>query len=106
MADMGSPYIRPPPLLLLWLLLGSRAMFNGISPDVGVKRGRGEVSAFREWEIESREPSRLMAFGAGGARYDFLLCCSIMLMAHSRRFTGVRLAAWRKASLSCVELSC
>lgn len=51
--------------------------------------------------MESLEPSRVIAFGAGGARYDFLLCCSIMLIAHSRRFTGVRLAAWRKASLSC-----
>ena len=50
--------------------------------------------------VESLDPSRLIALGAGGARYDFRLCCSIMLMAHSWRLTGVRLAAWRNASSS------
>ena len=42
---------------------------------------------------ESREPSRLSALGAGGAKYDFRLCRVIMETAHSSRSTGVRLAA-------------
>lgn len=45
----------------------------------------------------------LSDFGAGGARYDLRLCRSIMLMAHSCRSTGVRLAACKKASLSCMR---
>ena len=42
---------------------------------------------------ESREPSRLSALGAGGAKYDFRLCLFIMETAHSSMSTGVRLAA-------------
>lgn len=59
-----------------------------------------------EWQvgmllmIESREPSRLSALGAGGAKYDFRLCLFIIDTAHSSRSTGVRFAAWRKRSLS------
>jgi len=57
----------------------------GISPDVGVAALCEEESVDRvstldvEVELipkgttESREPSRLRAFGAGGARYDFRL---------------------------------
>lgn len=47
----------------------------------------------------------LRDFGAGGWRYDLRLCRSIMLIAHSCRSTGVRLAACRKASLSCYMVS-
>lgn len=36
-----------------------------------------------------------------GARCDLRLSRSIRLTAHSRRSTGVRLAAWTKASRSC-----
>lgn len=42
----------------------------------------------------------LSDLGAGAARYDLRLCRSIMLIAQSCRSTGVRFAAWRKASLS------
>lgn len=44
----------------------------------------------------------LSDLGAGGARYDLRLCLSIMLIAHSCRSTGVRLAACKKASLSYI----
>lgn len=66
----------------------------GISPEVGVVTLVEElvhrVSALDvdiELEVkgttESREPSRLRALGAGGARYDFRLCRSIIDTAHS-----------------------
>ena len=37
-----------------------------------------------------------------GARCDLRLCFSSIAMAHSPRLTGVRLAAWRKVSLSYI----
>lgn len=49
--------------------------------------------------------SRTVAEGADGARCDLRLLCSIMDMAQASRSTGVRLAAWRKASCSCADLS-
>ena len=45
----------------------------------------------------------LRDLGAGGCRYDLRLCRSIMLIAHSCRSTGVRLAACKKASLSYIR---
>jgi hypothetical protein len=41
-----------------------------------------EVELALKGTTESREPSRLRAFGAGGARYDFRLC----LKVHRRAF--------------------
>lgn len=52
-----------------------------------------DVCAGRWLMTESREPSRLSALGAGGAKYDFRLCLSIIDTAHSSRLTGVRSAA-------------
>lgn len=87
----------------------------GISPDVGVIGFRDELVDLvsrleEEFEmllkagiIESRDPSRLSALGAGGAKYDFRLCLSIIATAHSGRFTGVRLAACTKLSSSCMK---
>jgi hypothetical protein len=63
-----------------------------ISPDVGVSLGIEDVVDVvvvvelvdvDENAAESRDPSRLIALGAGGARYDLRLCLSIMLIAHS-----------------------
>jgi hypothetical protein len=50
----------------------------------------------------SRSFSRFADGGAEGARWDLRLLCSIMLMAHASRSTGVRFAACRKASWSWV----
>jgi hypothetical protein len=66
----------------------------GISPDVGVATLLEElvdrvsvldveVELDVKGTTESREPSRLRAFGAGGARYDFRLWRSIIDTAHS-----------------------
>jgi hypothetical protein len=66
----------------------------GISPEVGVaalfeelvdrvSMLDVEVKLVLKGTTESREPSRLRAVGAGGARYDFRLCRSIMDTAHS-----------------------
>jgi hypothetical protein len=66
----------------------------GISPEVGVTALFDElvdrmsmldveVKLALKGTTESREPSRLRAFGAGGARYDFRLCRSIIDTAHS-----------------------
>lgn len=49
----------------------------------------------------SRSFSLMVAAGAAGARWDLRLLCSIMDMAHASKSTGVRFAAWRKASWSC-----
>lgn len=51
----------------------------------------------------SRSFSLMSAAGAVGARWDLRLLCSIMDMAHASRLTGVRFAAWRKASWSCYD---
>lgn len=48
----------------------------------------------------SRRRSRTVDEGADGARCDLRLLCSIMLTAQASRSTGVRFAAWRKASCS------
>jgi hypothetical protein len=48
----------------------------------------------------SRSFSLMVAAGAAGARCDLRLLCSIMEMAQASRSTGVRFAAWRKASWS------
>jgi hypothetical protein len=45
----------------------------------------------------------MVAAGAAGARWDLRLLCSIMDMAHASKSTGVRFAAWRKASWSCYD---
>lgn len=86
---------------------------RGTSPDVAVcSWGRVDLLtgagleedvdgvAAAEDEFEDGVLS-LSDFGAAGARYDLRLCRSIMLIAQSCRSTGVRFAAWRKASLSC-----
>jgi hypothetical protein len=59
---------------------------------------------------EGEEPSRRMLCIAvdlllgdiGGKRCDLRFVCSIMLIAHCSRSTGVRFAAWMKASDSCM----
>jgi hypothetical protein len=67
-------------------------------------RGGAEVDPLeseREWGAgPSRRRSRTVEEGAEGARWDLRLLCSIMLTAHASRSTGVRFAAWRKASCS------
>lgn len=52
----------------------------------------------------SRSFSLMVADGGAGARYDVRLLCSSMLTAHASRSTGVRFAAWRKASCSYIIL--
>lgn len=54
-----------------------------------------------EYDVESREPSRFRARGAGGAMYDVRLFFSIICIAHSCMSTGVLFAACRNRSLSC-----
>lgn len=76
----------------------------GISADVGVRESlEGE-----DVDVVEPDPSRkrdLVDGESWGAKWDLRLCRSIMLTAHSWRLTGVRLAAWRKWSLSCLKLS-
>lgn len=67
---------------------------------LGAGAGGGVAAAGDEVVDVGVAPS-LSDLGAGGARYDLRLWRSIMLMAHSCRSTGVRLAACKKASLSC-----
>lgn len=99
--EVGTPGCGDGWLLLLLLLICFSACgvrdedrllfgtgFRAGTADIGVRTGdAGELSFFSD-------------FGAGGPRYDLRLCRSIMLMAHSWRSTGVRLAACKKASLS------
>jgi hypothetical protein len=40
----------------------------------------------------------MLAAEGAGARYDLRLLCSIMLIDHASRSTGVRFAACKKAS--------
>lgn len=92
------------------LLLEDRLGYEGL-------RGAGSGSPFAtlclgsfESRLEGGERSRsfslMVAAGAAGARWDLRLLCSIMDMAQASRSTGVRLAAWRKASWSWVLLVC
>jgi hypothetical protein len=46
----------------------------------------------------SLSDSLMLAAEGAGARYDLRLLCSIMLIAHASRSTGVRFAACKKAS--------
>ena len=56
-------------------LVAELSLTMGISPDVGVKIGLEAVESVDVGNVEeSREPSRVRALGAGGARYDFRLC--------------------------------
>ncbi len=69
----------------------------GISPVL--ESGVGRVP-----DDDGVEPPRRSVLVDGeswGAICELRLCLSIMLTAHSCKSTGVRLAAWRKASVSC-----
>lgn len=69
----------------------------GISPDVGVLGPNVSLD-----EAESSPLSRARVDGDGcGARCDFRFFLSIIEIAQASRSTGVRLAAFRKGSLSC-----
>jgi hypothetical protein len=70
----------------------------------GVARASGANEAVDAdeavWDVSELVPSLLSDLGAGGAKYDFRLCRSIIETAQSCRSTGVLLAACRKLSLS------
>lgn len=51
------------------------------------------AAAFADGGDLSRSFSRTADECADGAKWDFLLLCSIMLIAHASRSTGVRFAA-------------
>lgn len=70
---------------------------------LGVDAATGIAAAAEDGTLDVGVEPSLSDLGAGGARYDLRLWRSIMLMAHSCRSTGVRLAACKKASLSCVK---
>jgi len=87
----------------------------GVREDCEGRRGAASASPFAtlclgsfesrfEGGDRSRSFSLMVAAGAAGARWDLRLLCSIMDMAHASRSTGVRLAAWRKASCSYSSL--
>ena len=124
----GNPFAEGPllPGLLLGLLpgpstdgagrMGRFMTFALLLLDVRVgyegRRGAGSGSPLAtlclgsfESRLEGGERSRsfslMVAAGAAGARCDLRLLCSIMDTAQASRSTGVRFAAWRKASCSC-----
>lgn len=70
---------------------------------LGAGTGTAVAAAAEDEVLEVGVVPSLSDLGAGGARYDLRLWRSIMLMAHSCRSTGVRLAACKKASLSCTR---
>lgn len=68
----------------------------GISPTVVVKSRNDELLE----DLSSPRSNDLVAGESCGARCDFRLCRSIMLIAHASRSTGVRFAACKNGSCS------
>lgn len=78
------------------------SFLSGISPNVGCVGCEvcGVVDVDVVFVVVCGDVSFSDA-GAGGSKYECRSCACIILRAHVCRSTGVRLAACRKASLSC-----
>lgn len=64
-----------------------------------------EEDLMDDLSLSSPRSSALVAGDSCGPKCDLRLCRSIMLVAQSAKSTGVRLAACKKGSESCVHLS-